>query len=115
MYGDLPESFRQIERRKEFWLIQLLEGVFNPGEGKDNLIAPIIDASEVREEPPTATLLPRQQNWRRERASGMSNDAVSDHLIRLVINGLTHLRPSSISGDMNRGLVLILQVCSVVN
>ena len=47
VHRNLPEPFCQIERRKEFRTVQLLQGVIDPRERIHYLVALLVDFAEV--------------------------------------------------------------------
>ena len=76
----------------------------------DHLRTPLVDLAKVGQETPTATLLFGEKDGRRERAAGMSHQAVGDHLLSLVVNDLAHLWPRAVWHLSERDLVGVLHM-----
>ena len=114
MNGDLPEPFGQIHRGKDLGVLQSLDAVFDPRERVDDLVAPLVDFSEVRQESPATALLPLKQNGSGKRAGRRSDKSVGDHLMGLLVDYFSHLGPCSVGRLGDRGLFWVFHVSSIL-
>ena len=103
---NLPKTLSEVEGCKEFRLVKALERILDPRQWINYLLALFVDLTEVGEESPSATLLARKHDRRRERADGVTDYAIGNHLIGLVVDRLPHFGSSAIRGDSDWRFVL---------